>query len=240
MKIYADTSVLFSLYVTDANSAKADLWRQANPGPLDFTGFHRMEMRNALSLAVYQKRLTPARSASCLVSSAGRFGSWTATGYGRPMDQAHQRSRGISRTIYSYTRHTQSGYFTRSGSIGAGCDRVLHFRLPPGKTCPNGGAASEALTWQSDLGVNAAPVNPRLPSFRPIKRRLEPCSNRRLKWSLPPLLCLRQMIRCRERRSARGLADAPFRIRGQMLHDVEHRLDLVHAADAFRELLHRE
>lgn len=59
MKIYADTSVLFSLYVTDANSAKADLWRQSNPGPLDFTGFHRMEMRNALSLAVYQKRLTP-------------------------------------------------------------------------------------------------------------------------------------------------------------------------------------
>ena len=62
MKIYADTSVLFSLYVTDANSPKADAWRQANPVPLDFTGFHRLELRNALSLAVFQQRLTPAES----------------------------------------------------------------------------------------------------------------------------------------------------------------------------------
>ena len=62
MKIYADTSVLFSLYITDANSAKADAWRQANPVPLDFTGFHRIELRNALSLAVFQQRLTPAES----------------------------------------------------------------------------------------------------------------------------------------------------------------------------------
>lgn len=62
MKIYADTSVLFSLYVTDANSSKADAWRQANPVPLDFTGFHRLELRNALGLAVFQERLTPAES----------------------------------------------------------------------------------------------------------------------------------------------------------------------------------
>lgn len=62
MSIYADTSVLFSLYVTDANSPKADAWRQANPVPLDFTGFHRLELRNALGLAVFQQRLTPAES----------------------------------------------------------------------------------------------------------------------------------------------------------------------------------
>lgn len=62
MKIYADTSVLFSLYVTDANSPKADAWRQANPVPLDFTGLHRVELRNALGLAVFQQRLTPAES----------------------------------------------------------------------------------------------------------------------------------------------------------------------------------
>ena len=59
MKTYADTSFLFSLYVTDANSTKADAWRVANPSPLPFTAFHRVEMRNALSLALYQKRLTP-------------------------------------------------------------------------------------------------------------------------------------------------------------------------------------
>ncbi len=59
MKTYADTSVLFSLYSTDTNSPKADAWRKANPDPLPFTAFHRLELRNALNLAVFQKRLTP-------------------------------------------------------------------------------------------------------------------------------------------------------------------------------------
>jgi predicted nucleic acid-binding protein len=58
VKIYADTSFLFSLYATDANSTKADAWRQANPAPLPFTPFHRLELRNALSLALFQQRLT--------------------------------------------------------------------------------------------------------------------------------------------------------------------------------------
>lgn len=58
MKTYADTSFLFSLYATDANSIRADAWRQANPAPLPFTAFHRLELRNALSLAVFQQRLT--------------------------------------------------------------------------------------------------------------------------------------------------------------------------------------
>jgi predicted nucleic acid-binding protein len=59
VKTYADTSLLFSLYSTDANSPKADVWRKANPAPLPFTAFHRLELRNALNLAVFQKRLTP-------------------------------------------------------------------------------------------------------------------------------------------------------------------------------------
>ena len=59
MKTYADTSLLFSLYSTDANSTNADAWRLANPDPLPFTAFHRLELRNALNLAVFQKRLTP-------------------------------------------------------------------------------------------------------------------------------------------------------------------------------------
>ena len=58
MKTYADTSFLFSLYATDANSARADAWRQANPAPLPLTAFHRLELRNALSLALFQQRLT--------------------------------------------------------------------------------------------------------------------------------------------------------------------------------------
>jgi len=58
LKTYADTSFLFSLYATDANSSRADVWRQANPGPLPFTAFHRLELRNGLSLALFQQRLT--------------------------------------------------------------------------------------------------------------------------------------------------------------------------------------
>ena len=60
MKTYADTSFLFSLYATDVNSARADAWRKANFAPLPFTAFHRLELRNALSLALFQQRLTPA------------------------------------------------------------------------------------------------------------------------------------------------------------------------------------
>ena len=59
MNTYADTSFFFSLYASDVNSAKADAWRQANPLPLPFTAFHRLELRNAFGLAIFQKRLTP-------------------------------------------------------------------------------------------------------------------------------------------------------------------------------------
>jgi predicted nucleic acid-binding protein len=62
VKIYVDSSILFSLYVTDANSPKADVWRQANAVPLDLTDFHRVELRNAFSLAAFQQRLTVAES----------------------------------------------------------------------------------------------------------------------------------------------------------------------------------
>jgi len=58
VKTYADTSFLFSLYATDSNSIKADAWRQANPAPLPLTAFHRLELRNALSLSLFQQRLT--------------------------------------------------------------------------------------------------------------------------------------------------------------------------------------
>ena len=59
---YVDTSVLVSLYVSDANSQRADAWRKANPAPIDFTSLHRVELRNALSLAVFQQRITAAQA----------------------------------------------------------------------------------------------------------------------------------------------------------------------------------
>jgi predicted nucleic acid-binding protein len=59
---YVDTSVLFSLYVSDANSQNADVWRKANSAPIEFTSLHRIELRNALSLAVFQQRITIAQA----------------------------------------------------------------------------------------------------------------------------------------------------------------------------------
>lgn len=59
MRIYPDTSFFFSLYATDSNSPSADAWRHANPLPLPFTAFHRLELRNALGLAAFRKHLMP-------------------------------------------------------------------------------------------------------------------------------------------------------------------------------------
>lgn len=58
MKTYADTSFLFSRYAADSNSVRADAWRTAHSDPLPFTAFHRLELRNAFSLAVFQQRMT--------------------------------------------------------------------------------------------------------------------------------------------------------------------------------------
>jgi predicted nucleic acid-binding protein len=59
MKSYADTSFLVSLYSSDVNSARADLWRQANPVPLAFTPLHALEFRNALWQSVFKKARNP-------------------------------------------------------------------------------------------------------------------------------------------------------------------------------------
>lgn len=64
MKFYADTSFLYSYYSADSNSARADLWRQSNSVPLLFTSLHRLELRNAIELVVFQKRATANEAAA--------------------------------------------------------------------------------------------------------------------------------------------------------------------------------
>src|SRR5271154_6714437 len=61
MSFYADTSLLISYYINDSNSARAQSLIHATPGPLPFTGLHRLEMRNALALGVFRHVLTPAQ-----------------------------------------------------------------------------------------------------------------------------------------------------------------------------------
>ncbi len=58
MTVYADTSFLFSYYTSDANSSRADAWRLRHPAPLPVTPLSRLELRNALELAVFRKHLS--------------------------------------------------------------------------------------------------------------------------------------------------------------------------------------
>jgi len=68
MKLYADTSFLFSYYASDVHSVRADRWRQAHSFPLLFSRFNRLELRNAVELAVFQSRLTPTEAAEIWLS----------------------------------------------------------------------------------------------------------------------------------------------------------------------------
>lgn len=62
MFLYADSSLLVSYYVNDANSARAQGLLQSLVDPVVFTSLHRLELRNALELGVFRHLLTPAQS----------------------------------------------------------------------------------------------------------------------------------------------------------------------------------
>jgi predicted nucleic acid-binding protein len=82
VKTYADTSFLFSLYAADANSIKTDAWRLANPASLPFTAFHRLELRNALSLALFQQRLTLSETQAAWLEVENDFAAGLLVGRG--------------------------------------------------------------------------------------------------------------------------------------------------------------
>jgi hypothetical protein len=58
MGAYADTSFLGSYYLPDANTPAALACARALGTPMVFTALHRLELRNALALAVFQRRVT--------------------------------------------------------------------------------------------------------------------------------------------------------------------------------------
>jgi predicted nucleic acid-binding protein len=59
--VYADTSFLVSLYVQDANTARAVAVVEARATPLVFTPLIRHELRNALRLCVFRRQITAAQ-----------------------------------------------------------------------------------------------------------------------------------------------------------------------------------
>lgn len=61
MKIYADSSFLVSLYVSDGHTEKAIAWMNRHAQSLPFTSLHRHEVRNAIRLAVWRDELDSAK-----------------------------------------------------------------------------------------------------------------------------------------------------------------------------------
>ena len=64
--VYADTSFLVSLYVQDANTARAVAAAEGGATPLIFTPLIRHEVRNALRLCVFRRQITAAQRESAL------------------------------------------------------------------------------------------------------------------------------------------------------------------------------
>ena len=60
--IYADTSVLVSLYMLDANTPRAVPLVRSLTQPLVYSALHRLEIRNAFSLAVFRGHQTQAQA----------------------------------------------------------------------------------------------------------------------------------------------------------------------------------
>ena len=57
MKAYADSSFIVALYLQQQSSSKAVAWLERYGRALPFTPWHRLEVRNALRLAVYYKAI---------------------------------------------------------------------------------------------------------------------------------------------------------------------------------------
>jgi predicted nucleic acid-binding protein len=60
--IYADTSVLVSLYMLDANTPRAVPLIRSLTQPLFYSALHRLEIRNAFSLAVFRAHQTQSQA----------------------------------------------------------------------------------------------------------------------------------------------------------------------------------
>ena len=59
MNAYADTAFLCSLHAPDPHTNRVIAWLKRQRQPLPFTGFHRLEFRNALRLRVFRREITP-------------------------------------------------------------------------------------------------------------------------------------------------------------------------------------
>lgn len=62
MKAYADSSFIVALYLQQQSSIVAGAFMQRQGEPLPFTPWHRLEVRNAIRLAVFHKLIDATQS----------------------------------------------------------------------------------------------------------------------------------------------------------------------------------
>ena len=103
MNAYADTAFLCSLHAPDPHTHRVIAWLKRQRQPLPFTGFHRLEFRNALRLRVFRREITPAQrelSIQAMLSdlAAGVFAHVTAA-WPEVLLEAERLSAGHSETI---------------------------------------------------------------------------------------------------------------------------------------------
>ncbi len=67
LSVYADTSFLASLYLRDTHLAVARSYLATHRAALTFTSLQRFELRNAIRLAAFRKRVTASAAKSTLM-----------------------------------------------------------------------------------------------------------------------------------------------------------------------------
>ena len=78
MNAYYDTGTILPLYVNEAFSARLNAFLQARGDPIPFSGFHRLELENALRLKVFRGEIEAVAHAAALAAveahlTEGRF-----------------------------------------------------------------------------------------------------------------------------------------------------------------------
>lgn len=75
MNAYFDTGAIVPLYVAEVFSARLNAYLEVRAEPIPFSGFHRLELENALHLRVFRNELTAVDHLQALDAIAAHIGA---------------------------------------------------------------------------------------------------------------------------------------------------------------------
>ena len=128
MKPYADVSFIVALYLQQESSPVAVAFMQRHGAPLPFTPWHRLEVRNALRLAVFHKLIDVPQSKTQLKQLEVDLQDETLLEH-TPVDWvATLREAEKLGAAHSETLGCRSGdLFHVAAALELGCDQFLTF-----------------------------------------------------------------------------------------------------------------